>query len=44
MGQYHTRFYFILEEVKETVFEFSQGAVKVLYIQFFRYDLVEYKV
>ena len=25
-----TRFYFILEEVKETVFEFSQGAVKVL--------------
>ena len=26
----NTRFYFILEEVKETVFEFSQGAVKVL--------------
>ena len=25
----NTRFYFILEEVKETVFEFSQGAVKV---------------
>ena len=25
-----TRFYFILEEVKETVFEFSQGTVKVL--------------
>ena len=26
----NTRFYFILEEVKETVFEFSQGTVKVL--------------
>ena len=25
-----TRFYFILEEVKETVSEFSQGTVKVL--------------
>ena len=25
----NTRFYFILEEAKETVFEFSQGAVKV---------------
>ena len=24
----NTRFYFILEEVKETVFEFSKGAVK----------------
>ena len=24
------RFYFILEEAKETVFEFSQGTVKVL--------------
>ena len=24
------RFYFILEKVKETVFEFSQGTVKVL--------------
>ena len=24
------RFYFILEKVKETVFEFSQGPVKVL--------------
>ena len=24
------RFYFILEEAKETAFEFSQGAVKVL--------------
>ena len=29
-----TRFYFILEEVKETVFGFSQGAVKVLWMQF----------
>ena len=26
----NTRFYFILEDVKETVFEFSQGTVKVL--------------
>ena len=26
----NTRFYFILEEAKETVFEFSQRAVKVL--------------
>ena len=26
----NTRFYFILEEVKETVFEFSQGTVNVL--------------
>ena len=26
----NTRFYFILEERKETVFEFSQGTVKVL--------------
>ena len=25
-----TRIYFILEEAKETVFEFSQGTVKVL--------------
>ena len=26
----NTRFYFILEEAKETVFEFSQGTIKVL--------------
>ena len=26
----NTRFYFILEEAKETVFEFSKGTVKVL--------------
>ena len=26
----NTRFYFICEETKETVFEFSQGNVKVL--------------
>ena len=26
----HTRIYFILEEEKETVFEFSQGTVKIL--------------
>ena len=28
----NTRFYFILEEAKETVFEFSQGTVKVLWM------------
>ena len=26
----NTRFYFILEEAKETIFEFLQGTVKVL--------------
>ena len=26
----NTRFYFILEEAKETIFEFSQGTIKVL--------------
>ena len=26
----NTRFYFILEKAKETVFEFSQGTVKIL--------------
>ena len=26
----NAKFYFILEEVKETAFEFSQGTVKVL--------------
>ena len=26
----NTRFYFILEESKETIFEFSQGTVKIL--------------
>ena len=26
----NTRFYFILEEVKETIFEFLQGTIKVL--------------
>ena len=31
----NTRFYFILEEAKETVFEFSQGTVKVLLMQFY---------
>ena len=28
----NTRFYFILEEAKETIFEFSQGTVKALQI------------
>ena len=31
----NTRFYFILEEAKETVFEFSQGTVKVLLMRFY---------
>ena len=31
----NTRFYFIFEEGKETVFEFSQGTVKVLWAQFY---------
>ena len=35
----NTRLYFILEEAKETVFEFSQWTVKV-----FKYNFVEYKV
>ena len=30
----NTRIYFILEEAKETIFEFSQGTVKVLSMQF----------
>ena len=30
LGRTNTRFYFILEEAKETVFEISQGTVKVL--------------
>ena len=30
----NTRFYFILEEAKETVFKFSQETVKVLQIQY----------
>ena len=30
----NTKFYFILEEAKETVFESSQGTVKVLSAQF----------
>ena len=29
-GTGNTRLYFILEEAKETIFEFSQGTVKVL--------------
>ena len=29
----NTRFYFILEEAKETIFEFSQGTVKVWWAQ-----------
>ena len=35
----NTRFYFILEKVEETIFEFSQGTVKV-----FECNSIEYKV
>ena len=31
----NTRFYFILEEAQETIFEFSQGTVKVLQMLFY---------
>ena len=31
----NTRIYFILEEAKETVLDFSQGTVKGLYVQFY---------
>ena len=31
----NTRIYFILEEAKETVFEFSQRSMKVLWMQFY---------
>ena len=31
----NTRIYFILEEAKETVLDFSQGTVKVLWMQFY---------
>ena len=31
----NTRIYFILEEAKETVLDFSQGTVTVLWIQFY---------
>ena len=30
----NTAMFFIIEEAKETIFEFSQGTVKVLYMQF----------
>ena len=31
----NTTMFFIIEEAKETVFEFSQGTVKVLWAQFY---------
>ena len=34
LSEANTRIYFILEEAKETIFEFSQGTVKVLWMQF----------
>ena len=30
----NTRFYFILEEAKETVIEFSEGTIKILKVQY----------
>ena len=41
----NTRIYFILEEAKETVSEFSQGAVKVLFsvkLNFDQYKMTQY--
>ena len=40
----NTGFYFILEEIKEIVFEFSQVTVKVLWIQYHkRFNSYQYK-
>ena len=36
----NTRLYFIVEEVKETIFEFSQGPVKVLKMRFCLISLI----
>ena len=33
---WNTKFYFILDEAKETAFEFSQGTVKVLWMQYYK--------
>ena len=33
----NTRIYFILEEAKESVLDFSQGTVKVLWIEWFNF-------
>ena len=33
---WNTKFYFILDEAKETTFEFSQGTVKVLWMQYYK--------
>ena len=41
----NTRIYFILEEAKETVSEFSQGTVKVLFsvkLNFDQYNMTQY--
>ena len=35
LNRANTRIYFILEEAKETVLEFSQGTVKVLWMWFY---------
>ena len=35
LDEANKRFYFVLEEARETVFEFSQRTVKVLWAQFY---------
>ena len=43
-GAGNTRIYFILEEAKETVFEFSEGAVKVLWNYQFKWNSLNVKL
>ena len=40
----NTRFYFILEEAKETVFQFSQGTVKFYEHNFIECNFIKYKI
>ena len=40
----NTTMFFITEEAKETILDFSQGAVKALWMQFFECNFIEYKV
>ena len=35
--------FFTIEEAKETVFDFSQGTVKVLWLQFLEFNFIKYK-
>ena len=40
----NTRTYFILEEAKETILSFSQGTVKVLWMQLSDFNFYQYKM